>query len=81
MTTGHEYYGSSTHASERLASFVADAERYRESDYERLHSTSGTLAAWLGTRLLEWGRRLRERGGDVVVEIAMRRTERRRHAA
>lgn len=81
MTTGHEYYGSSAQASERLESYIADAARYRETDYGRLQSRSGAFAAWLGTRLLEWGRRLRERSGDVVVEIALRRPGARRSAA
>jgi hypothetical protein len=68
--TGHEYAMNQQLATERYQGYLKDAETYRNVSYGRLHSRSRSFATWLGNLLLEWGRSLRERSGEVIVEIA-----------
>jgi hypothetical protein len=71
MSTGIDYHQLETLAAERNRALLADADTYRRVEYGRYHSTTHALAERLGNLLLSWGRRVRERHGDVVVQIAV----------
>lgn len=66
----------------RYDAYHGDADLYREAEYAKHHSSARLFSEWLGTLLLDWGRRLRERRGDVTVQIALEpRGRGGRHAA
>ena len=81
LTTGHEYMESMRLATERLEWYRRDAAAYRSAEYDRSRGTTGVLCRRLGDLLLSWGRSLRERPGDVHVEIAFQPRRHGRHAA
>lgn len=81
LTTGHVYMESMRLAEERLESYHRDAATYRSTEYDRYHSVTRAFCTRLGDLLLAWGRSLRERSGDVNVEIAFQPRRERRNAA
>jgi hypothetical protein len=76
------YHYSRRDAADRHTEYLRDADLYRAVEYGRYHSTTRAFSKWLGNRLLEWGRKLRERDGQVTVSIAFQtRSGDEKHAA
>jgi hypothetical protein len=82
MVSGHDYTQIEQLARERLQGYERDADLYRNAGYAQRRGAALAFSEWLGTLLLEWGRRVRERPGDVTVRIALSpRRDTGRHAA
>ena len=64
------YHYSRRLATDRYTEYLRDADLYRSVGHARHHTAARTFSEWLGNRLLEWGRKLREKDGQVTVSIA-----------